>query len=161
MRPDRHAHTDGLTKCAVVTPRARKRFSSVRLKSGLSIPKKISGDSCNCWSKTARRMRSNSGSRLSGSTSPMTDSRSMGYSDCSPCACSSGPPIPESVSVSARARMARATAAPRISPDASPASKPRCMVDPVSEQYRAQRHAVIPRVPRSVASLPPWSQDAE
>ena len=124
IRPLRHAHTEGLTRCAVVIPARRKRRSTGKLKSGLSTPRKRSGPSPSCWTINCRRMLNSSGKRFNGSTKPMTDSRSMGHSDCNPAACSRLPPIPVSFRWLPRLAHASMTAPANRSPDISPAQMP-------------------------------------
>ena len=126
------------------------------MKSGLSIPKKSCGWCLIMCCPTERRMDCSSGNRLSGSTKPKTDNRSMSCRLVSPWRVICSPPMPENDTSLWRRLSSRSRAPPRISPLFSPARTPICCDEPISGRYRARTTLGIPATVLFRAYRPPF-----
>src|SRR5580692_5791146 len=123
-RPCRQAQTWGLTYCTVGMPAACSRRASRRLVSGASMPMNTSGRAARNSLPMRASNRSNRGRCCRTSTSPMTANDSAGSQTLHPAACIFGPATPKNSAPGERRRSAWIRSAPKVSPEASPASRP-------------------------------------
>src|SRR6266851_4298295 len=120
----RQAQTWGLTYCTVGIPAVRRSRARRRLNSGASIPTNTSGLAARNKARIRARRRSRRGRWRTISNKPITASDSAGSQTSQPAACIFGPATPKNFASGARRRSALMRSAPKVSPDASPATRP-------------------------------------
>ncbi len=123
-RPGRQAQTCGLTYCTVRMPAACSAGAKFRLNSGASTPMNRSGRAAIMRDRARRRSASSRGRCVSTSNRPITASDSAGSHCSHPAATMRGPAMPKNCASGWVSRSARISAAPRLSPEVSPATMP-------------------------------------